>query len=120
MLAPQSTRPGSTFSTKEKGNGGFPGPIDLLNLLLRRAAPKTVKTLERKLTMTSYQTLDEKDTSWLNFSGLVVGRNSDFRTETLSDEQLEQLGGAEYKALRLLSYFVPAVSGSFLTTFLLC
>jgi hypothetical protein len=66
--------------------------------------------LERKMTITSYRTLDENKTSWLNFSGLVVGRNSDFRTETLSDEQVEDLGGAEYRALRLLSYLVPAVS----------
>jgi hypothetical protein len=68
------------------------------------------KKLERKMTIASHQTLDENKTSWLNFSGLVVGRNSDFHTETLSDDQVEQLGGAEYMALRLLSYLVPAVS----------
>lgn len=47
---------------------------------------------------------------WLEFSGLIVNRNSDFRTDSLSDEQLESIGGVEYKALRLLSYLVPAVS----------
>ncbi|OBZ78732.1 hypothetical protein A0H81_00276 [Grifola frondosa] len=41
-----------------------------------------------------------------NLRGLVIGRNSDFNTEYLSDEQLEELGGLEYRALRLLSYLV--------------
>lgn len=57
-------------------------------------------------------TLNAHDTvknPWLGFDGLVVGRNSDFHTETLSDEQLEKIGGAEYRALRLLSYLVPLV-----------
>lgn len=30
-----------------------------------------------------------------NVADLVIERNSDFRTEELSDEQLEQLGGLE-------------------------
>lgn len=98
-----------TRSYRQHGDGGFPGPINMVNLLARRAAPNLVNKLERKMTVASFQELDEKKTPWLNFSGLVVGRNSDFRTETLSDDQIEQLGGAEYKALRLLSYLVPAV-----------
>ncbi|TEB33688.1 TrkH-domain-containing protein [Coprinellus micaceus] len=102
-----------TKSFKERGVGGFPGPINLVNRLAQRAAPRMYNKLERKMTITSYRTLDENKTSWLNFSGLVVGRNSDFRTETLSDEQVEDLGGAEYRALRLLSYLVPAY---FITT----
>jgi hypothetical protein len=39
-----------------------------------------------------------------------VGRNSRFYTEELDDEELEQVGGVEYRALRLLSYAVAAVS----------
>jgi len=30
----------------------------------------------------------------------------------LTDNQLEEIGGAEYRALRVLSYLVPAVSMS--------
>ena len=41
--------------------------------------------------------------------GLVIGRNGRFFTEELDDETLEILGGVEYRALRLLSYLVPAV-----------
>jgi hypothetical protein len=40
----------------------------------------------------------------------VVGRNSRFFTEELDDEDLEKIGGVEYRALRLLSYAVAAVS----------
>ena len=43
-------------------------------------------------------------------SGLVIGRNSRFYTEELDDNQLEEVGGVEYRALRLLSYLVPTVS----------
>ena len=43
-------------------------------------------------------------------ASLVVGRNSRFFTEELDDEELEQIGGVEYRALRLLSYAVAAVS----------
>ena len=50
--------------------------------------------------------------SWLpdSIDGLIVGRNSEFYTDELTDEQLEHLGGIEYRALRFLSYLVPAVS----------
>lgn len=41
---------------------------------------------------------------------LVVGRNSRFFTEELDDDELEDIGGVEYRALRFLSYFVAAVS----------
>lgn len=102
-LSPRST------ARKADADGGFPGPVHLINRFARRAVPGVYNKLERKLTVTSFQTIDEKNTSWLNFSGLVVGRNSDFHTETLSDDQVEELGGAEYRALRLLSYLVPVV-----------
>jgi hypothetical protein len=45
-----------------------------------------------------------------NLGGLVIGRNSRFYTEELGDEELEQLGGVEYRALRLLGYLVGSVS----------
>jgi hypothetical protein len=91
-------------------------------MALKHAAPHTYNKLERKMTMPSTMTLNgqttrdasggviaERAVAWLNFDGLVVGRNSDFHTESLSDEQVEQIGGAEYRALRLLSYLVPIV-----------
>nr|GAT45724.1 potassium transporter [Mycena chlorophos] len=93
---------------KFQGFGGFPGPWQVFTRLLKRGAPRTFKTLERQLTLPYTETLDANKVPWLKFDGLVVGRNSAFRTEKLSDEQLEQIGGVEYRALRLLSYLIPA------------
>lgn len=99
----------SPTDRKYHGLGGFPGPLELLNRLFKRASPAAYRKLERKMTMPYTRTVEAAKTSWLNFD-LLIGRNSDFRTDTLSDEQLEEIGGAEYQALRWLSYLVPAVS----------
>lgn len=101
--------PGSAAGQKYKGDGGFPGPVQLTRKALHLAVPTAMRKLERKLTLPHVQTLEEQKVPWLNFNGLVVGRNSDFQTETLTDEQLEDIGGAEYRALRYLSYLVPMV-----------
>ncbi|KAJ6615355.1 cation transport protein-domain-containing protein [Mycena sp. CBHHK59/15] len=92
---------------KFEGFGGFPGPLNLLKRLFKRGAPTTYRKLHRKMTLPYTETLGAKKTPWLSFDGLVVGRNSAFRTETLSDDQLEAIGGVEYRALRLLSYLIP-------------
>ncbi|KAJ7066538.1 potassium transporter [Mycena amicta] len=93
---------------KFQGFGGFPGPLTLAKRLFKRGAPTTFRKLERKLTMPYVSTLEAKEVPWLSFDGLVVGRNSAFRTETLTDEQLEDIGGVEFRALKLLSYLIPA------------
>ena len=98
--------------TKYRGLGGFPGPLELVDKVVKFAAPATHRRLERKLTMPIITTLEEKSVPWLEFDGLVVGRNSNFHTQLLTDNQLEEIGGAEYRALRVLSYLVPAVSMS--------
>jgi hypothetical protein len=98
-----------THSIKHEGFGGFPGPFDLIHDIFKRAAPLTYRRVERSMTIPSMTTLEEKKTPWLNFNGLVVGRNSDFRTDTLTAEQIEQIGGTEYRALEMLSWMVPAV-----------
>ena len=41
---------------------------------------------------------------------LVIGRNSRFYTEELEASVIEQLGGVEFRALRMLSYLIPLVS----------
>lgn len=99
-----------SHSSKHNGLGGFPGPVEVLNKVAKMVVPGTYRRFERTLSMDTNQTLQSSSIPWLNFSGLRVGRNSDFHTETLTDEQLEDIGGAEYRALRLLSYIVPAVS----------
>lgn len=52
-----------------------------------------------------------KSLQWLSeeFSRLTIYRNSDFDTDELDDEELERLGGLEYRALDFLSYLVIGV-----------
>jgi hypothetical protein len=99
--------------TKYEGFGGFPGPVDIINKVLKRAAPSAYLRLQRSMTVPYTTTLEGRSEPWLNFDGLVVGRNSDFRTEPLTSVQIEEIGGTEYKALGLLSWLVPAVCFSF-------
>ncbi|KAF9265108.1 TrkH-domain-containing protein [Marasmius fiardii PR-910] len=91
---------------KYKDLGGFPGPIELSQRLFRRMAPRLYLRMERSLTIPIATTLERTNTKWLNFD-LTVGRNSDFKIDDLTDEQLEEIGGVEYIALRYLSYLVP-------------
>ncbi|KAJ7788931.1 potassium transporter [Mycena olivaceomarginata] len=98
-------RTATIYSSNRKG--GFPGPLTLAKALLKRGAPTTYRKLERKMTMPYTETLTATQVPWISFDGLVIGRNSAFRTETLSDDQLEFIGGVEYRALRLLSYAIP-------------
>jgi hypothetical protein len=91
--------------------GGFPGPFQLARRFAKKAAPKTYRNIQRKLTMPYTTTIEAGNTPWLTVPVTVtVGRNSDIHVESLSDEVIEQIGGAEYKALRWLSYLVPIVS----------
>ncbi|KAJ7166639.1 potassium transporter [Mycena filopes] len=102
-----SNTPLDPADKKFAGNGGFPGPVTLAKGLFKRSAPTAFRKLERKMTLPYTETVTAQETPWLSFDGLVVGRNSAFRTESLSDEQVEFIGGVEYRALRLLSYLIP-------------
>ncbi|CAK5271447.1 unnamed protein product [Mycena citricolor] len=105
---------------KFQGSGGFPGPVTVMRRLFKRGAPTAFRKFERTVTLPYTSTLEAKKVPWLSFDGLVVGRNSAFRTETLNDDQLESIGGVEYRALRLLSYLIPCYFvGTQLFSFLL-
>jgi len=94
--------------------GGFPGPFQLAQRVAKRLAPNAYRKIERKMTMPYTRTIEGAHTPWLTVdAAITVGRNSDFHTETLEDEVIEKIGGAEYKALRWLSYLVPIVSSLF-------
>lgn len=103
--------------TKDHKFGGFPGPLQLISRLFKRAAPRTHDKFDRTMSMDTYTTLQSQSVPWLNFDGLVVGRNSNFHTESLTDEELEDVGGAEYRALKLLSILVPSVGPNSFNTF---
>ncbi|KAJ3570181.1 hypothetical protein NP233_g4576 [Leucocoprinus birnbaumii] len=102
---PNTPHPTAT-SQKYRNFGEFPGPLQIMQRLAKRAAPKTYQKFKRSMTMPSSRTLEGKDKSYLDFD-LKTGRNSDFRTETLSENELEKLGGTEYRALRWLTWVVP-------------
>ncbi|KAF5352975.1 hypothetical protein D9758_007968 [Tetrapyrgos nigripes] len=88
--------------------GGFPGPFRLFRKFAKRAAPQAYRKIERKLTMPYTTTIESHNTPWLTGDATItIGRNSDIQVEELPDEVIEQIGGAEYKALRWLSYLVP-------------
>lgn len=68
--------------------------MELAKRFLQWYSPKLYKRLT-KLTVRTRTA--SKDMKWFseNLKGLVIGRNGDFYTEELSDEQLEELGGIE-------------------------
>ncbi|KAJ3485808.1 hypothetical protein NLI96_g4697 [Meripilus lineatus] len=103
---------------KDQGHGGFPGPFQLFSKFLKQYFPELhqaiMKRLESQPQVKSGGKIDDSEKGvgksfkrlTQDFQGLVIGRNSDFNTDELSDEELERLGGREYRALRTLSYLV--------------
>ena len=80
--------------------------------------PKIEQRITRTLTMPRTATFASgrsgtgsigpgKPVPYISFDA-VVGRNSQFKD--LSSEQLEELGGVEYRALKVLMWIVPSVS----------
>ncbi|TFK48774.1 TrkH-domain-containing protein [Heliocybe sulcata] len=96
--------------------GGFAGPADLVSNVIRRATPNLHTHLTRTMTMPHTVTItgtanDEctedagRPVPYISFNA-VVDRNSMFRK--LSEEDLRELGGVEYRALNALLWIVPA------------
>ncbi|KAI9066036.1 TrkH-domain-containing protein [Trametes sanguinea] len=98
--------------------GGFPGPHEILSRLTSRLAPKLQRHLKRTLTVPRTETLIPRDgderiaqgegrvkrVPYLSFSA-TVKRNSSFYG--LTAENIEELGGVEYRALCSLSWIIP-------------
>ncbi|KDQ24184.1 TRKH superfamily [Pleurotus ostreatus PC15] len=109
-VSPPSDDPSGKHVAKYKNHGGFPGPVNLAQMALQRMAPTAYRKLKRSLTLPYTTTLNGSPApilvTWLSFP-LKVGRNSYFRVDELTDDQVEEIGGAEYRALRVLSYLVP-------------
>ena len=99
--------------------GGFPTPFAIVKSLMVKTFPKQSKSIGRTMTMPRANTIGgrgttapggeavQKEVSYISFSA-VVGRNSRFRD--LTDEQMDELGGVEYRALSALLYIVAGVS----------
>ncbi|KAI0823989.1 TrkH-domain-containing protein [Trametes gibbosa] len=104
---------------QEDDFGGFPGMQDLLALVARKISPGLQRRLKRTLTVPRTETLVPQAASevteegnapvkrvrYLSFSATVT-RNSSFYG--LTAENIEELGGVEYRALCALSWIIPA------------
>ena len=107
----------NTRLATERGFGGFPYPQTLIWRFMKRFFPSAHQRMKRTLTMPRTRTIasgvvDElrhpvKTVSYLSFSA-IVGRNSKFHM--LSEDELEELGGIEYRALTALLWLVAGVS----------
>ncbi|KAG8220423.1 hypothetical protein J3R82DRAFT_3115 [Butyriboletus roseoflavus] len=107
--------------------GGFPMPHKLLGMLFRRLFPKAANRLRRTVTIPTTTALSggelgrtasisgavgnipegSKPVAYISFDA-IVGRNSAF--QMLTSEQLEELGGVEYRGLNALLWLVALVS----------
>ncbi|KAE8540063.1 hypothetical protein D1P53_004001 [Cryptococcus gattii VGV] len=95
-----------------EGFGGFPTPLAIGKKVFRKIFPETSKTLSKTFTVSRTNTLsgrsigggsEGKDVPYISFAA-TIGRNSRF--QGLTTEQMDELGGVEYRALRVLLYIV--------------
>ncbi|KAI5119163.1 hypothetical protein M0805_008646 [Coniferiporia weirii] len=106
--APQRNR------AMNRGMGGFPYPQVLLIRLIKKLFPKLGERFVRTITLPRTQTFsnamgslggaaDAKSVQYISFNP-TVGRNSKFHM--LTEENLQELGGVEYRALTALLWIV--------------
>lgn len=103
--------------TKHRGFGGFPMPHEIISRLINRWFPDLRRNLTRTVTIPRTQTITSqnasnlipgaKPVSYITFEA-IVGRNSNF--QQLTREELEELGGVEYRGLSALLWIVGGVS----------
>ena len=103
---------------KHSGFGGFPMPHEIISAMFRRFFPKLERQFTKTLTIPRTHTIASvregafrprgaKLVSYISFDA-VIGGNSRF--EGLTKEELEELGGLEYKGLTALLWIVGGVS----------
>lgn len=103
--------------TKHRGFGGFPMPLEILSAIFHWLFPRLERQLTRTVTIPRTQTIASQAgpgappgarlVPYISFEA-VVGRNSRFHQ--LTKEQLDELGGVEYRSLTALLWIVGAVS----------
>jgi hypothetical protein len=99
-----------------RGFGGFPSPFSIVESLVAWMFPRLKRTLSRTTTMPATMSLTpsrvgvaevgKKQVPYISFDA-VVGRNSAFHL--LTNEQLDEIGGVEYRALNALLWIVATV-----------
>ncbi len=94
--------------------GGFPGPREIIFRFIHRFMPGLHRRLAHTITMPRTTTITSmrgnmeraRAVPYVSFNA-VVGHNSTF--EELTEEQLEELGGVEFRALNALLWIVGIV-----------
>jgi len=107
-------RSSATRPARPDNFGGFPGPRQLISQLVHRFFPGVHRQLRRTVTMPRTTTITSirgnnrraRPVPYISFDA-VVRHNSAF--ESLTDEQLEELGGVEFRALTALLWIVGIV-----------
>jgi hypothetical protein len=103
--------------SRHTGYGGFPLPHILLARAFVHFFPGAKRAFERTVTIPRTTTLHSAANSGSEGGGwgqryfsfdVFVGRNSAF--PLLTNEQLEEIGGVEYRALNALLWIVAGVS----------
>ncbi|KAI0317188.1 cation transport protein-domain-containing protein [Amylostereum chailletii] len=98
--------------TRDANFGGFPLPHQLVSRVIDRWFPRLRRQLSRTITMPRTQTIASQHggaptgarvVPYISFDA-IVGRNSVFHE--LTSEQLDELGGVEYRALTALLWIV--------------
>lgn len=108
------TFPSSMSYSARHDFGGFPGPQQIISQLIHRFFPGVHRQLRRTVTMPRTTTITSirgnnrsaRAVPYISFDA-VVRHNSTF--ESLTDEQLEELGGVEFRALNALLWIVGIV-----------
>ena len=116
-LATNMTGAGQSFrpSTKHNNFGGFPMPHHIIQRIVHALFPKLHHKIARTVTIPVTTTITSlrgetlegaRPVPYISFDA-VVGRNSAFHL--LTKEQLEELGGVEYRAVNALLWIVALV-----------
>ncbi|EST09385.1 Cation transporter [Kalmanozyma brasiliensis GHG001] len=104
-------------SSKQRGFGGFPTPLEIAGMAIKKAVPGVQERLQRTMTMPRTSTFTSvrsgggitesgnKPAPYLTFDATVTGNS---RFHALTETQRDELGGVEYRALDLLAKLVPA------------
>lgn len=115
----RTSQTSTTFSAGPDYFGGFPGPQQILSRLIYRFFPGAHRQLRRTVTIPHTTTITSirgsnqraRAVPYISFDA-VVRHNSVF--ESLTDEQLEELGGVEFRALNALLWIVGIVRKRYL------
>ncbi|KAI0754516.1 TrkH-domain-containing protein [Daedaleopsis nitida] len=112
----RSVAPSHSPPSAEDDFGGFPGPQQIISRILQKVSPRFQRKIERTLTVPRTETLvpstggavmapegPVKSVPYLSFSATV--RNSTFHG--LTQDNIEELGGVEYRALTALMWIIP-------------